>query len=87
MSTTLFQPRVRRGNEDVKLPTLGARLEPDQNGFRIDYIYQSDPDYPSELSPLADPDLNIKTGPFPFFAFEFDGSSMFLHDAPTNRKP
>lgn len=54
---------VRRGNDDVKLPTLGARLKRDQNsGFRIDYIYQSDPDYPSELSPLADPDLNVKVG-------------------------
>lgn len=55
---------IRRGDDDVKLPTLGARLRRDENGggFRIEYIYQSDPDYPSELSPLADPDLNVKVG-------------------------
>jgi tricorn protease len=43
---------------------LGARLERDQSagGYRIDSIYQSDPDYPEELSPLADPDLEIHEG-------------------------
>jgi tricorn protease len=44
--------------------SLGARLVRDEaaGGFRIDYIYQSDPDYPDELSPLADPDLDIREG-------------------------
>ena len=31
-------------------------------GYRVDYIYRSDPDYPDERSPLADPDLGIVTG-------------------------
>ncbi|MFC1791597.1 S41 family peptidase [Gemmatimonadota bacterium] len=36
--------------------------DPGAGGYRIDYIYQHDPDYPDEMSPLADPDLNISEG-------------------------
>ncbi len=55
---------LRKGPDQVSVPTLGARLERDENkgGYRIDYIYQSDPDLPGELSPLADPDLDIHAG-------------------------
>ncbi|MFC2160051.1 S41 family peptidase [Acidobacteriota bacterium] len=55
---------LRRGTDQIRVATLGARLERDETagGYRIDYIYQSDPDYPAELSPLADPDLDIKEG-------------------------
>ncbi len=55
---------LRQGRDDVRVATLGARLfrVPEQGGYRIDYIYQADPDYPDELSPLADPDLGIAEG-------------------------
>jgi len=55
---------LRRGDDDVPVATLGARLFRDAGagGYRIDYIYQSDPDYPDEMSPLADPDLDISAG-------------------------
>jgi tricorn protease len=55
---------LRRGQDDVPVATLGARLfrDPGAGGYRIDYIYQSDPDYPDEMSPLADPDLDIHPG-------------------------
>ncbi|MCH7825431.1 MAG: PD40 domain-containing protein, partial [Acidobacteria bacterium] len=55
---------VRTGDDSVSVPSLGARIfrEPDLGGYRIDYIYQSDPDYPDEMSPLADPYLGIKEG-------------------------
>jgi tricorn protease len=55
---------LRRGQENVQVATLGARLfrEPEAGGYRIDYMYQSDPDYPDEMSPLADPDLDIQEG-------------------------
>jgi len=55
---------LRRGTDQVRVATLGARLERDETagGYKIEYIYQSDPDYPAELSPLADPDLDIKEG-------------------------
>jgi tricorn protease len=55
---------LRRGDDNIQVPTLGARLirDPQAGGYRIDYIYQSDPDYPDEMSPLADPDLNVHAG-------------------------
>lgn len=55
---------LRRGEDQVSVSTLGARLKRDEaaGGYVIDYIYKSDPDYPAELSPLADPDLDIKQG-------------------------
>lgn len=55
---------LREGPDQIRVATLGARLERDESagGYRIGYIYKSDPDYPDELSPLADPDLGIQEG-------------------------
>ena len=55
---------LRRGQEDVGVATLGARLfrAPAMGGYRVDHIYRSDPDYPDEMGPLADPDLDIHAG-------------------------
>jgi tricorn protease len=55
---------LRSGGDDIHVASLGARLirAPEAGGYRIDYIYRSDPDYPSELSPLADPVLGISEG-------------------------
>lgn len=55
---------LRRGTDQIRVATLGARLERDNTagGYKIDHIYLSDPDYPAELSPLADPDLDVKEG-------------------------
>lgn len=55
---------LRRGEDNVAVASLGARLFRDaaKGGYRIDYIYQTDPEYPAERSPLADPNLNVKAG-------------------------
>jgi tricorn protease len=55
---------LRTGEDQVRVASLGARLErePQAGGYRIAYIYQNDPDYPHELSPLADPDLGLEEG-------------------------
>jgi len=55
---------IREGDDEVAVATLGARLvrDPDAGGYRIDHIYQGDPDYPDELSPLADSDLGLSDG-------------------------
>ena len=55
---------MRDGPEDIGIGELGAHLVRDEaaGGYRIDQIYQADPDYPNELSPLADPYLNISEG-------------------------
>ena len=55
---------LRAGEDQIQVASLGARLFRDRakGGYRIDYIYRSDPDYPAERSPLADPDLGVKAG-------------------------
>jgi len=55
---------MRSGDDQIQIASLGARLmrAPEAGGYRIDYIYRSDPDYPSELSPLADPVLGVSDG-------------------------
>ncbi len=55
---------LRQGPDDVKVPTLGARLVRDEakGGYRIEHIYRHDPDYPQERSPLADPELGVAEG-------------------------
>jgi len=55
---------LREGADDITVPALGARLERDADagGYRIDYIYQSEPDLPDLRSPLADPSQGISEG-------------------------
>lgn len=64
LHTSVGGGALRRGEDQVQVASLGARLfrEPAKGGYRIDYIYQSDPEYPAERSPLADPDLGVKAG-------------------------
>jgi tricorn protease len=54
----------RDGPDQVRPAGLGALLSRDESagGYRIEHIYQSDPDYPERLSPLARPGLNLKEG-------------------------
>jgi tricorn protease len=54
----------RDGPENIDLATLGARLVRDEaaGGYRIEHIYRSDPDLPDELSPLAQPGVELKEG-------------------------
>ena len=49
---------------DIDVASLGAEFSRDEakNGFRIDYIYQGDPDYPEVKSPLDDPYLDVRVG-------------------------
>lgn len=55
---------TRDDKKNIAVANLGARLsrDEDKGGFRIDYIYKADPDYPDVKSPLDDPYLDIKTG-------------------------
>lgn len=54
----------RSGNDDIALSSLGAVLVRDANagGYRVERIYQSDPDEPERRSPLARPEADVKTG-------------------------
>ncbi|WP_194775879.1 S41 family peptidase [Pararhodonellum marinum] len=55
---------LRTGSDQVDLAFLGARITRSSSpkGFRIVHIYQSDPDYPDEMSPLSHPDVNLNEG-------------------------
>ena len=54
-----------RKAEDVFPPSsLGAVLSRDEKagGYRVDHVYQSDPDRPEEAGPLSKPNVNVKEG-------------------------
>lgn len=55
---------LRRGDDNVGIASLGARLVrgEEAGGYKIDYIYKADPDYPNERSPLDHPELDISEG-------------------------
>ena len=55
---------VREDEQSIAVASLGARFIRDtkNKGFRVDYIYKADPDYPHEKSPLDDPYLDIRVG-------------------------
>jgi tricorn protease len=54
----------RSGPDDIPHASLGARLERDESagGYRVEYVYRSDPDEPEKLSPLARSEVNISEG-------------------------
>lgn len=55
---------IRQDAKNISVASLGAVFSRDeaQKGFKIEYIYKVDPDYPDEKSPLDDPYLDVKVG-------------------------
>lgn len=55
---------TRSDNQSIAVANLGGLFSRDEanGGFRIDYIFQVDPDYPEEKSPLDDPYLDVEEG-------------------------
>jgi tricorn protease len=64
LHTSVRGGEMRNDKQNITVAGLGARLSRDevQGGFRIEYIYRADPDYPDERSPLDDPYLDIAAG-------------------------
>lgn len=52
----------RSGDVSADPAGLGARLVEVEDGWRVDLVYQSDPDLPDELSPLARPGVDVVEG-------------------------
>jgi tricorn protease len=54
----------RDGPDQIRPAALGGRFtfDPNASGWRVDSIYQSDPDYPRGLSPLLQPQVDLKVG-------------------------
>ena len=55
---------IRRGQDQVQIASLGARLERDAGagGYVVKHIYRSDPDRPDRLAPLARPAVAMSDG-------------------------
>lgn len=55
---------MRKGDDQIRVATLGAVLTRDESagGFRVVRRYESDPDYPSRVSPLARPGVDVVAG-------------------------
>ena len=55
---------IRSDDKNIVVATLGGIFSRDANlgGFKIDYIYRTDPDYPDQKSPLDDPYLDVREG-------------------------
>ncbi|MBT8190590.1 MAG: PDZ domain-containing protein, partial [Bacteroidia bacterium] len=55
---------IRNDSKNIIVANLGGVFSRDDaaGGYRIDYIYKADPDYPDEKSPLDDPYLDIHEG-------------------------
>lgn len=53
---------TRSGPDEPGLAGLGGRFSRTADGWRIDAIYGTDPELPSEASPLAAPGLGLKVG-------------------------
>jgi tricorn protease len=64
LHTFVFNPDLRKGADDVKVASLGARWARDEadGGYRLEHIYGGDPDYPETLSPLQRPGIGIHEG-------------------------
>ncbi|HEY1043560.1 MAG TPA: S41 family peptidase [Telluria sp.] len=53
---------VRRSTSEGVPSGLGAVLTRTAQGYRVDRIYMSEPELPSERGPLAHPDVNVRVG-------------------------
>ena len=55
---------VRTGRDQIRQGTLGARLErdPATGGARVAHVYEHDPNFPGEASPLARPEVDVVAG-------------------------
>ena len=64
LHTFVYGGDKRESPVNIMSGSLGARLTRinEMGGYRIDYIYRSDPDFPEERSPLTGPHLKIKAG-------------------------
>jgi len=64
LHTFVYGGDLRKGEDNIAVGSLGARLVRDEQrkGWKVDYIYQTSPEYPENLSPLAKPQVNIKEG-------------------------
>lgn len=60
---TFVRAGDRRPVQDrISLASLGAALTRTEAGYRIDHLYQHDPDYPDRAGPLTRPEVALQVG-------------------------
>jgi tricorn protease len=64
LHTYVYGGDHRKGEDEIDPASLGAVLLRDEaaGGYRVEHIYDSDPDIPDQLSPLARPDVAVEEG-------------------------
>lgn len=64
LHTFVYGGDLRSSNDSISPAYLGAVLTRDQaaGGYRVDKIYQADPEYPDRVAPLAKPGCDVHTG-------------------------
>ncbi len=64
LHTFVFGGDIRPAPDDIALAGLGARLQRDTaaGGWRVEHIYQNDPDRPDKRAPLARPEVDVHEG-------------------------
>lgn len=55
---------TRNVPDKIEVATFGSVLDRDADagGWRVKHVYQTDPDFPSQLTPFARPEVDIKAG-------------------------
>jgi tricorn protease len=62
MHTDIWAGDVRNATDGSSLGYLGAQLSRGEEGYRIDKLYETDPDYPGELAPLLRAGVELEEG-------------------------
>ncbi len=62
MHTDIWSGDVRDATDGASQGYLGARLERGEEGYVVRHIYETDPDYPADLSPLLAPGVELRVG-------------------------
>jgi tricorn protease len=64
LHTFVYGGDIRSGQDHVNPSYLGGEFTKDEKlgGYRVDRIYNGEPDYPDSLSPLVKPTVNISVG-------------------------
>lgn len=64
LHTFVYGGEHRKGEEKIEVASLGAVLARDEaaGGWRVERIYRSDPDQPSDAGPLAAPGVDVGEG-------------------------
>ena len=62
MHTDIYSGDIRDATDGATLGYLGAQLSRLEEGFRIDKLYETDPDYPAEVGPLLRPGVDMRVG-------------------------